>query len=166
MGHLGPLVYGQIPSMATTVHPWPPPSHWPPVLWSMLPMATTVFPPWPPVYAQTPPWPPASHWSMANISMATTTLLTTSMPPWPPPPTPQPHLGEQQEVYEVHAVSPVAVQPGLVAQVGEGTAPVLHHISSEGMDSGTSAGKAPAIRGKAVEPPRVEKWLELAPDHQ
>lgn len=81
-------------------------------------------------------------------------------------PDPQPHLGEQQEVDEVHAVSPVAVQPGLVAQVGKGTAPVLHHISSEGMDSGTSTGKAPAIRGEAVEPPRVEKWLELAPDHQ
>lgn len=157
--------------MPTTL--WAPPSHWQPALWSMLPMATTV-PLWPPVYTQPPHGHqhPTGHWSMTNPSppsphvhhpMAATTLLTTFMPPWPPP---QPHLGEQQEIDEVHAASPVAVQPGLVAQAGECLAPALHHISSEGVDSGTGVGEAPAIRGEAVEPPRVEKWPELAPDHQ
>lgn len=81
MGHLGPPVYSQIPSMATTLQA--PPSNWPPSLWSMLPMTTTV-PLWPPVYAQPPMATSILLASMANPSMATTIPLTTILP-WPPP---------------------------------------------------------------------------------
>lgn len=99
---------------------------------------------------------------MPNPTVANTVPLTT-IPPWPPP---HGHLGEQQEVNEVHAASPVAVQPGLVAQAGKCAAPALHHISGEGVDSGAGTGKTTAIRGEPVEPPWVKKWLELAPNNQ